>query len=384
MHRTKFIVSLFFLAMISVACIKQYIPEIADTDTSKYVVNGEVNNESGYQKVSISKSSPLKEPGYVAVPNCYVVIIDNDGNNFVMNDQGDGNYLVFINPVDIIPGSAYKVDIITPDGMHLVSDYDSVSNSPAVDSVYFVQKPVPSYEPNTFLNGVQYYINLNGSSGDSRFYRWEITETWEYHAERALQWYYDGSVHHVWPPDSSKMVCWKTQLVKNIYTLSTQGLAENKYRGLPLNYVDTKSTRLAYGYSLLIKQYALSENAYNFWDKMRVNSSGNGGLYEKQPMAIRGNLHNLTHPDEEVLGFFSAASIKAKRVFTRPVPGLVLDYPNYCSPQRLLGFSDITPYEYPAVLDGDEDSYYMWILNVECYDCTVMGGTVYKPDFWPN
>jgi hypothetical protein len=374
------------VALFLTSCIKEFNPSIDSKNVNKFVVNGEISNEGDIQRVTVSKVSPLKEPGFMGIPYCYITIIDQNGNNFVMTDEGNGNYTTSIDPGYIVPGASFKVDIYTPDGIHLVSDFDSVKNCPSIDSVYFVQKEVPATEPNTFLQGIQYYVDLNGGPEDSRFFRWEVTETWEYHTEFAYEWYYDGTVHHIWPPDSSKMVCWKTQKVKNIYTLSTKELSENKYMSLPLNYVDNKTPKLAYGYSLLIKQYSLSEQAYTFWDKMRINSSGQGGLYEKQPMAIKGNLHNLTHPDEEVLGFFGAARITEKRSYTGPVPNLNLDYISFCSSQWLGigGFANIDPFDYPAPLVGDEHGYTMWVMTNECVDCTAEGGTTVKPGFWPK
>jgi len=136
-----------------------------------------------------------------------------------------------------------------------------------------------------------------------------------------------------------------------------------------------------YGYSLLVKQYALTESAYSYWEQLRINSNEQGGLYSKQPLAIKGNLRNVKHPDQPVLGFFSASSMKSKRIFIRNVEDLVLDFESYCTPEENLNFKDVTPQEYPLyfLITGHG----LYGLSLACYDCIYMGGVNIKPSYWP-
>jgi hypothetical protein len=233
---------------------------------------------------------------------------------------------------------------------------------------------------------MQFYVDINAQNYKSRYFKWDVIETHEYHSDYPRQWFYDGSVHQISPPDSSRMVCWLTEMNKNIYTLSTENLVENKYLKFPLHYVSNHSATLVYGYSVLIVQYALSEGAYSYWDNMRINSSDMGGLYEKQPLSITGNLHNLTDPSQEVLGFFTAALCRSQRMYYSNVSGMKIDYPGLCTPWRPEhgGFLEINPAEYPAFMMGDTATYYMVFLPDECVDCLSLGGSNIKPDFWPN
>jgi hypothetical protein len=141
-----------------------------------------------------------------------------------------------------------------------------------------------------------------------------------------------------------------------------------------------------YGYSLLINQYSMSEAAYSYWDQLRINSSEQGGLYEKQPLSIRGNIHNNTNPDQVVLGFFSASSVKSKRIFVSDIENLALDFTTYCAPDtlRVGGLHSIDPSEYPAFLVGNAFGFLPIQLSQYCVDCMALGGTNIKPDFWPN
>ena len=152
-----------------------------------------------------------------------------------------------------------------------------------------------------------------------------------------------------------------------------------------LQFVDNKTSRLAYGYSMLVEQLAISEAAYNYWDQLRINSDATGGLYEKQPLAIKGNLHNESHPDDEVLGFFGVASVSYKRIFVSNVPDLELDYFLFCTPSLLeFGFVELTPNDYPAYFMDNEGEFSMMWMTHECVNCLLQGGTNIKPVFWPN
>ncbi|MEI7664114.1 MAG: DUF4249 family protein, partial [Bacteroidota bacterium] len=198
-----------------------------------------------------------------------------------------------------------------------------------------------------------------------------------------LEYYYDGTFHQVIPPDSSNKVCWITGLVKNIYTISTTSLSQNIYKQYPLQVIDGHTSRLGILYSALVRQLALGEKAYNYWEQLRINSNDQGGLYEKQPLAIKGNIVNETHPEQEVLGYFYAAAESTRRYFYKDIAGLLLDFNNGCteSPLPRFGWREFSKNDYPV--------YYYYstfgvrILDHECVDCRLAGGETVKPVFWP-
>lgn len=369
------------------SCFKAYEPVIISSDVNKLVVSGLVTNLTGSQSVKISISSSVNEPEESQVTGCTVIISDDQGHQFPMTDSGEGKYTGFIDPMYLIPGISFKVEIHTPDGSTIVSDYDKFTTCPGVDSIYYIRKDLPTSEPDQFIQGIQFYADIEGKNTDSRYYRLEAVETWEYTADYPMEWLWDGQlVRHISPPDYSRDTCWTTLLVRDIFTLSTEKLAENKYKQLPLHYVDNTTQRLLHGYSLLINQYSLSEKAYYFWNQLRTNSTSDGGLYERQPMASKGNLHNITHPDQDVLGFFGVSSVTSKRIFVDNVENLEVKYLSSCfpTPMSKWGFKDYAHLPKPLYLMGDATGWKPIIMNVECVDCTASFGKNIKPDFWPK
>jgi hypothetical protein len=372
--------------MVLSSCITPYQPEIPSEAVYKYVVFGTVTDGSETQKVTVSKASPVGEPQFIPVSGCVVRIFDDKRNQFTMHESSfePGDYLVEIDSQHLVPGKAFRVEINTPDGEMIESDFDRMPACPDVGDLYYEIDEIISEYTGQQVKGIRFYTDLNAQEVESRFFRWEVTETWEYHVDHPREWYYDGTVHHITPPDYSRKVCWSTERIKSVYTLSTINMTENRYARFPLHFVSSQTPRLVYGYSILVEQSALSEAAYSYWDQLRINSTGLGGLYEKQPLSITGNLHNEADPEQEVLGFFGVSSVRSKRIFISDVPDLTIDYTGYCTPALLEhGFAEITPSDYPAWLMGDGGGYTMNLLSNDCVDCLTYGGTNIKPDFWP-
>lgn len=383
MRLNKWFVFLILFTSI-IGCIKRFDPDLNNESNTKYVVQGMVSSIEGWQNVSVSRTSLVTNPEYIPVNDCVVKIIDDTGNSFLLDNYDAGEYHVWMNETDLVEGRAFKVLVITPNGETLESTFDQMPTGPQVEDVFFEITDIPSNSTNELIHGIQFYTNLIADNSESRYYRWKLTETWEYHAQYPKEWYYDGQLHEHHPAIYTEKICWRTLPIEKIFTLSTSSQSGNSFLDFPLNFVDNTTSRLAILYSLHIQQIALSEEAFNYWDDLRINSSQDGGLYTSQPLAVKGNITNLTDSDAEVLGFFQASKIETKRIFVEPQAGLDLDFSNGCTPQFLeFGFSEISPSDYPAYLLTINNVFTMNLLDDACVDCTALGGTTEKPDFWP-
>jgi len=348
MYQHKIVPLVLVILLMLASCIKRYDPEIKSKEAVKYIITGGVISGDKVQRVNISITSPLSNPKYIPVSFCAVKIIDGKGNTYTASDVWDGNYEAIIPESELVPGHTFKVDVQVPGGAHIVSDFDQIQECPEVDSVYYILKEIPTSNPYINIKGIQFYVDLDAENFSCRNFRFEATETWEYTAIFAYDIYHS--------------VCWVTSNIRSVFTLSTKNQSENIYKLYPLHFVDNYSSqRLRYKYSLLISQFSLSEAAYDYWEKIRINNVDQGGLYENQPFQIVGNMHNLSDPAQQVLGFFGASTKRSKRIFVGEVKGLPIEY------------IDCRPAVWPE------------IPNPECIDCTrAVGGTNSKPDFWPN
>jgi len=373
------------ILLILVGCIKAYEPKLKSDSVQKYVVQGGVSSIEGYQEVSVSLTSPVDQPEIIGVSNCQVTIIDSQNNKFILAEFEKGVYKVWMGQESLVVGLSYKVRVITPDGETLESEFDQMLGGPDVDDIYYEIENIPTNDPDISHLGIRFLVDLKANNNESRYYRWKLTETWEYHSEYPIEYYYDGQVQQVSPPDSSQMVCWTTLPVREIFTLSTVNLSENSFDGFPLNFVENNTSRLAVLYSLWIEQISLSQNAFIYWDQLRQNSTQDGGLYSSQPIAIKGNMKNLSHDDKDVLGYFQASKVSTKRLFVNPVDDLFLDFVNMCDTVLLEhGLIEISPRDYPAYLMTIDGQMSLFHMTRGCVECESRGGTTEKPNFWPT
>ncbi|MCD6179503.1 MAG: DUF4249 domain-containing protein [Bacteroidales bacterium] len=375
-----YLLSLFFLQ----SCIKPFIPDIDNESALKVVVSGKLTNKEGYQFVSLSKSIALKDWEHQVLSDCIVSIWDDSENEFPMDEYSDGEYRVWMTNEDLKIGTAYHIQILMPNGDELVSEPDIMPQVAPVNIPNYKLDSTFDGAYNAFTKGLQFYLDINGNKSDSRYYLFEMDATYEHHALYDREWYYDGSVHHIYPPDSSLYFCWTTERVPEIFTLSTENLSENIFKDYNLHFVTYHQQHLTYGYSLLLRQLGLSKRAYLFWENMRLNNNQNASLYSKQPVDTQGNIKNLTNPEKEVLGFYGASAISEVRIFVEAQP--TEPYP-ICSAEPLdrLGFRGIDRNDYPAfLLNNPIGSYYMTLLADPCVNCASSHGSTTKPSFWPN
>lgn len=365
------------------SCIEPFNPKLEKSSLQKFVISGEVNNEEGFQYVTISQTTPINHLEFNPVSYCEVKVADDLGNIFVFEEFESGRYRSWFDKIFLNSGTSYKLYVKTPDGVEIESDFDQMPSCPNIDEVYYERQDLPTSNPNIFKEGIQFYINLKGSDIDSRFYKWDITETFEYHSWYPIEIYYDGSLHRI-SADYSKMICYKTQPVKNIYTINTSGLNSNIYNKIPLHFVDNTTQKLQHQYSIEVIQYALSYNAQNYWYQLQQNATDDGGLFDKQPFNVVSNLKSTNKKDINVLGFFYATSIAKKRFFFNNIPNLDFNFGASCEPQKLdMGFEPYDESEYPIYCITMPDGS-LGVAEKQCFDCTLLGGTTNKPSFWPN
>ncbi|KPL26560.1 MAG: hypothetical protein AMS23_01310 [Bacteroides sp. SM1_62] len=363
------------------ACIENYRPEIEYIESNKYVVYGEVMTGQEDHIVSVALASSIQEPKYMPLSECFVRIVDMSGKSFDGNELEEGKYAVRIPPENIMPGMAYRLEILTPAGTSLVSEYEELLDSPDIDSVYYKRENIATNNPEHFIEGIQFYLDLDAPGAKYSYYKIDVIETFEYHSELPLECYYDGDMHCVDPPDYSHMICWATKQIKDIFLLNAAELQENAYKLFSLHFVDNTTQRLKYLYSVLVKQYTIDEAGYVYWDQVRQNNLEQGSMYETQPLPAKGNLVNLTNPEQEVLGYFQVSCAKTKRIFVKDVPDLTFDFYPECgiwglfTPLRLRD-----PRFYPIYLTGGKE------VSPDCIFCemSLLGGTTERPDFWPE
>jgi hypothetical protein len=181
---------------------------------------------------------------------------------------------------------------------------------------------------------------------------------------------------------------------------STAKLVNDVVYQQPLTQITSTSEKIEAKYSILVKQYALTSDAYNFWQNVKTNSEQLGTLFGPLPSEIPGNIHCVTTPSEQVIGYVSVTNVQQKRIFIsndqlpsswRP------EYPYECEIDTMLycrgptcGQNDIALFllpigttEFAIVPYTSKTGAALGYLaaDAECADCTIRG-TTKQPSFW--
>lgn len=374
----SFLALLAFLGLYS--CIEEFYPHIDGKDSNKIFIYGQVTDNEGYQYISISSTSTINNPQELPISGCNVTIEDDLGHTFTLEEYEEGKYRVWIAKEFLQTNTSYRARVITSSGEEIMSDFDKMPSCPEIDSLYYRRIDKPTGIVDSFNKGIQFYVDFNTSGNHSKYYRWEIEETWEHHASMPIKVYWDGyKVVKPVPEDYSHFTCWTTKNINELFSFTTKNLNPGKITAIPLNFVNAKTQRLTYCYSVLVKQYALSETSYRFWEELKQNNVS-GGMSSKQPINVKGNIKSITNPDKKVLGIFQATAIKTKRIFAQNITGLYLTYPTCVLP---------TPYTKPAKFPLPRFTIYLYgesalyTIDASCVLCDFPEGTTTKPDFWP-
>jgi hypothetical protein len=379
---------LFLVGFMASSCVKRYYLEEHSEIIQRIVVDAVITDQDTLQKITLSKTASPERPSYVPLSGCSVTVTDIQDNRFTFEEleENPGVYEGVIPAIRLQPGNQFKLNFITSNGKEYESEYEKLTACPPIDSVYYEVDSIPTADPDIQIDGLRFYLDLDATGEYGRYYRWQLEETWEYHSTWPVTIYYAGRIYII-PPDYSYFYCYKTMQVKDFFILSTSNLVSNRYKRFRLHFVDNLTQKLMHKYSLLVKQYSITEKAYAFWNDLSRNNQESGGLFEGQPVIVRGNVINRNDPDEIVLGYFGVSAAKTKRIILSDITELSFENVPFCDPrkfeERLQRF---TPDYWPVYL-----LYYnspitgkrtLGIADPECFDCRLLGGKTEKPDYW--
>ena len=376
--------SILIICTLLTGCVDPFVPEIEDHQKS-LVVEALITDQAGWQVIHLSRSSPVNEGGTHAETDAYVSISDDLGRSTEFIEKDPGAYYAWMTAGDLDTGITYRLSVVTSNGEVYESQPEMFpSPSPAIDRVYWEFETSGTSDRTESVNGIRFLLDLEAEADQGRNFRWELVETWEYYAANPIDYFYDGILHE-WPDSFSYHTCWNTGKIDLIYTATTRNAESNTIKGFPLNYVSEETSRLAARYSLQVLQYSLTDESYDYWKRIEEQNQESGGIYERQPDYISGNMYNLNNQEEYVLGFFNLCPVSETRIFLDSVPELI--YPPIDCNLEIIQHPEARPI-------GMSVPFFLISLNSLrigppygvgrhlCFDCRNGGGTTIKPEFW--
>jgi hypothetical protein len=299
-------------------------------------------------------------------------------------------------PLGLDNTKKYQARIKTNDNKVYLSDLEPIIYTPPIDSVGYT----------TAANGIQIYVNTHNPADNTRYYRWEFEEVWKILTPYTSLYVSNGSRISARTPQQDVHTCWASDVSTGIIVSSSIKLAHDVIYQAPLTPVAANSEKLGARYSILVKQYGITADAFTFWDQLRKNTETLGSIFDAQPSEISGNIHCVTNQAERVFGFVGVTNVKTKRVYINKGE-LPADYRsainnscfffgedtviNRLKPPYLNTVKDLVPTSSPyTIVDAkifllppsyrDTAAGY-YAVKSACGDCSNRGSTI-KPSFW--
>jgi hypothetical protein len=371
------------LMLVLNGCKERYEAPVHIPATGYLVIEGFINVGAGPTDIRLTRATGLDSPYVLTEHGAQVSVESENGNSYLLPESGDGHYIISQLPVDL--STQYRVRVKTADGKEYLSDLSVPKVTPPIDSVNW--KPTDG--------GVWIYATTHDPQNNTLYYQWMYEETWEYESKYISGLEYQDYGKLIIRPDSDAFhICWISDLSTDIVIASSAKLNSDIIYEFPVALVSYGTDRLIRRYSILVKQYALTKEWYEWKQKIKKNTEQLGSIFDAQPSEIAGNIHCVTNPAEPVIGYVGCSSETEKRIFIsrdQLPPVNIFDYYANCSqPDSIAPDPKIVHDYFASGFNIPLSAYYQLgflagyvSAGAGCVDCRIRGGDTKKPSFWP-
>jgi hypothetical protein len=369
------------LLLVFGACTDKYVANIKGQPSGFLVVQGYIN-VTGTTTIQMSRSTGLDSPLYIPELGAQLAIQSDNGGNVPLTETGNGFYSV--SGLNLDPTQQYRLQIQTTNGKQYLSDLSKVNITPPIDSVNWTAT----------TDGVSIFVSTHNDQVQPGYYQWTFNETWQYNSEYFSGLEYQSAALVIRPTSDLIYTCWRSDSSTNIAIANTEKLSANVIYQYPLTQVSFSTTdKMVDQYSILVKQTSLSQDWYEWVQKIQRNTEQLGYIFDAQPSETGGNIHSTSDPTEMVIGFIGTTTETEKRIFIKrsqlPSVTMYTGYETCLIDTTGLGSSDL--------IDRFSSGFYIPVGIIyamgapvgvsssipDCVDCREKGGTLTKPDFWP-
>lgn len=403
MLRRKHIGFLVVLASLQfVGCIDEFIPEINDFEDA-LVVEATITDQMKLQTIYLNRTYGFGDEIPVAEINAQVEVVEGNGNSHSFQESEPGVY-TSVNPFRAEQGMGYQLKITTQNGNSFSSDEMVLPSISSMDDLYAERIVTDLGE-----EGMGIFIDNLSSTDTFNNYRYEYVETYRVIAP---DWNVVSLVNVPQPVcpltiksvrERDEQICYPTRSSNEIILASTSNFDQNRLQRFQVKFINRNNYILSHRYSILVRQYVQSNEAYSFYETLEDFSGSESIFSETQPGFLEGNVRGDNNSDEKVVGYFDVATVTEKRLF--------FNYDDFFPGEPLPPYADPCKRSAPKVAAGhgpeprcilasmvDLDLIRFVTDNVDyvgpqsdggpfivvprvCGDCTVLG-TTEVPEFW--
>jgi len=232
--KSRYLVLAGIIILLIANCTKPYTPAAITKAPNYLVVEGVINTGSNDSTlIKLSRTVPLSA-GVGTAPeiNAAITIQSDNNQSYNLHELGNGMYVS--DNLTLDNTHKYRLSINTTDGKNYVSDYIAPVSTPPIDSIGFTIKS----------NGLQIYANTHDPKNSTHYYRWDYTETWQFHS-KYFSYYISNGVSDMIPRTPSQYIyqCWGNSISNDIVLGSSAKLTQDIIYQNPINFIESTSEK---------------------------------------------------------------------------------------------------------------------------------------------
>ena len=387
----KHLILSFCLTMVAFSCVDEYtIPEETAIEyEAEIVIEGRIL--AGEESViHLSYTTPFNSEEEVSdILNAQVYVIGQNGyrSEVAEFDIEDDCYVI---DTRMLENNTFYAVEVTVDGETYQSDFQPLLTSPEIDEVTWQENE----------SSISIYVTTLAEKDEPRHFMWSFEEDWEFHAEIDIRGnnviYVKEHYPELTETKNPYYYCWMNDVSRHIHLYSSANLSENVVKNIKLHEISIADIRISYIYSILVKQWSLTDEAYNYYSIQKRYTEESDGLFTPILSDYQGNITCKSNPRKRAHGYVLASSVTTKRIFIHEedLEHMRSQYlhPNHIVYNRerddLIFFDILGSYPWLSpwvVIGGSLSDPNALIYNWFCVDCRrTAGATKKRPDFWPN
>jgi len=278
-----------------------------ETDGGQLIIYGRITNGGMGNSISITRAQPEGQAP-ASVSGALVTVTDGNGAEELYRESTPGVYVLARNTVVGQVGGTYQLEVVL-DGVTYTSNLQEMMPIIAQDELRYeldIEQDVSSTGTEFSNDVVRIFANSTLNSLPDNFYiRWAMEEV--YNRDGV-----DLPVNNF--PFYSKMRCYITNELSTDEIFLVDGAAVRNVnlnnREVAVRRID--NTFIGRHYFNII-QFALNEEAHEYWQNLQSITSRQGSIFDVAPAALRGNIVS-SDPSEQVFGFFEASAVDTTRL----------------------------------------------------------------------
>lgn len=291
-----------FLLLAGSACRDPFEPNVAIQDLSYLVVEGFIETNGEETTIRLSRTTPIGTTNDVrAEIGANLRLLGESGEVWPLYEGTPGEYSL---TATLDNRKLYQLEISLRDGSRYLTKSLKPIVSPPIDEVGF----------NRDEFGVEIFVSTQGTE-DAAYFLWQYEEDWIFWPGVISFLKFENGAVSTRGDDERIDRCWMSTVYPKITLQNASRFENNTILQRELVRIPNQSEKLTQRYRIKIKQWALDQESYDFWEILRKNSDDIGGIFSPLPSFLPSNIVPQEGTDLKVIGHISMGQSASKRIY---------------------------------------------------------------------